>query len=192
MSEKYDAYLLKHINAVNTCLYLLHGQGGFQYTDIPQLRSQYGAYHDESKFSAEEYEAYDEFFYPSDGSEVGSDPERKKKFEQAWLHHQNSNPHHWQYWLLMNDNNEGEFKALEIPMCYLEEMVADWGAFALIKNDADALANWYAANRSKQIIHPKSREIIDALVVVLTERLRSWIIPSEPQPKETAESEETV
>ena len=56
----------------------------------------------------EEYFAYATYFYGKKTSQV------EKNFDYAWLHHQKENPHHWQYWLLHNDD-EG-LVALEIPL----------------------------------------------------------------------------
>lgn len=164
MSKEYDEYLNNHRSAVSECHALLTG-------NILYLRDgnnkPYG--HDASKYSKEEYEAYDEYFYPSDGSKVGEDPKRKKAFDKAWLHHQNCNSHHWQYHVLIND--EEKMKALEMPLKDVYEMVADWGAFAYLKKDGQHLRDWYKINRDRQIIHEKTREIVDALVVVLAAKI---------------------
>lgn len=164
MSNEYDEYLTKHRDAVSECYFLLKGTyivlHGFNGNPVN---------HDASKYSAEEYKAYDEYFYPSDGSEVGKDPKRKEAFDKAWLHHQNSNPHHWQYHVLIND--EEGIKALEMPLDDVYEMVADWGSFAYQQKDGQHLRDWYKDNRAKQIIHEKTRDLVDALVVVLAARI---------------------
>ena len=161
MSEKYDEYLRNHINAVNECYKLLSGK---------ELRNCKGAItHDSSKYSNEEYKAYDEFFYPSDGSKVGEDPKRKEAFQYAWLHHQNTNPHHWQFWVLIND--EEGIKALEMPLDYIYEMVADWGAFAYIQKNGHHLKEWYEKNKDKMILHDLTRSVVNALVTVLEAKL---------------------
>lgn len=161
MSEKYDEYLNNHINAVNECYRLLTGK---ELRDCSDMIT-----HDRSKYSKEEYDAYDEFFYPSDGSKVGADPKRREAFDHAWLHHQNHNPHHWQYWTLINDNDG--IKALRIPLKYVHEMVADWGAFAYLRKSGQHLLDWYRANCSNQIMHDETRSVVDALVVVLASRI---------------------
>ena len=159
MSKEYDEYLRKHITAVDECYRILTGKS------LDDCFKN----HDASKYSKEEYEAYDEYFYPSDGSKVGGDPKRKEAFDKAWLHHQNCNPHHWQYHVLIND--EEKMKALEMSLNDVYEMVADWGAFAYLKKDGQHLRDWYKINRDKQIIHEKTREIVDALVVVLAAKI---------------------
>lgn len=44
-------------------------------------------------------------FYPWKYTEMGV----KEAFDLAWLKHQKRNPHHWQYWLLINDSSSKEF-----------------------------------------------------------------------------------
>lgn len=154
---KYDAYLKSHREAVRDCYKLLTGLDLKIYGDDGKPCG-----HDASKYSEEEYEAYAEYFYPSDGSKVGSDLARKYAFDKAWLHHQKHNPHHWQYYVLIND--EDGIEALIMPLLDVYEMVSDWGAFAYLQKDGDKLRNWYAANRDKQIINKLTRRVVDALV----------------------------
>ena len=74
--------------------------------------------HDASKYSDEEYDAYDKYFYGKEKTEkVESD------FNYAWLHHIHENPHHWQYWVLKHDDEPEE--ALEMPYEYVIEMICD-------------------------------------------------------------------
>lgn len=78
--------------------------------------------HDMSKLSEEEFSPYAEYFY-LDGEDKNSDA-----FDYAWLHHIHNNPHHWQYWVLIND--EDGTKALEMPKEYVIEMILDWWSFS--------------------------------------------------------------
>lgn len=163
MSEKYDEYLKNHINAVNECYKLLTGKnvGDCYYMgDNP---------HDKSKYSPEEYDAYDEYFYPSDGSKVGEDPKRKEAFQYAWLHHQNNNPHHWQFWV--DIDGKDDIKALKMPLDRIYEMVADWGAFAYLQKNGHHLKEWYEKNKDKMILHDETRSIVEALVTVLEAKI---------------------
>ena len=161
MSKKYDEYLKNHINAVNECYKLLTGKELKDYNG--------GITHDKSKYLPEEYDAYDEYFYPSDGSKVGEDPKRKEAFQYAWLHHQNSNPHHWQFWVLINDEDGTE--ALKMPLDYIYEMVSDWGAFAYLQKNGHHLKEWYEKNKDKMILHDETRSIVEALVTVLEAKI---------------------
>jgi hypothetical protein len=88
-------------------------------------------------------------------------------FERAWLHHIHWNKHHWQYWLLIDDPNSGEqMKALEMPEKYVREMVADWfGAGRAIMHSWD-ISDWWEKHRSGIILHPKTLEIVEALLAI--------------------------
>lgn len=74
--------------------------------------------HDESKSSAEEYGPYVDYFYGA------RDSETDERFNRAWLHHIHQNPHHWQHWVLSQD--DGSEECLDMPYWYIVEMVADW------------------------------------------------------------------
>lgn len=165
MSEKYDEYLRAHREAAAKCYELLTG------CPLPLFNGRGKPIgHDASKFSKEEYPAYDEYFYPSDGSEVGEDPVRAEAFDRAWLHHQNHNPHHWQYWCLINDD-DGKLVPLAMPANYVYEMVADWGSFAYRARKGQSLRDWYAANRDKMTLNKKTRRLVEALVVILAVKI---------------------
>ena len=149
MSREYDDYLTKHIQAVKACfgLFPFWKECGYELTE-----------HDISKYSEEEYCAYDDYFYPKKDS-YGLEKER---FQYAWLHHQNANKHHWQYWVLIND--EDGIEALKIPTIYIYEMVSDWGSFAYQKQDGSELIKWYESHKDKMILHEGTRRKVEELV----------------------------
>ena len=68
--------------------------------------------------------------------------EVEDRFDAAWLHHQHNNPHHWQHWLLRED--DGGTKALEMDHLYVVEMVCDHWAFSWVKGDLYEIlcCNW--------------------------------------------------
>ena len=85
-----------------------------------------GLLHDVSKFLPSEFIPYAHYFYgtwcknedwhgdkrnyiPYKWTEKGVE----EAFNIAWLKHQKRNPHHWQYWLLVNDGSSGEFTIQE-------------------------------------------------------------------------------
>ena len=81
-------------------------------------------------------------------------------FDYAWLHHQHLGPHHWQYWILTQDEDEN--KILPMPDKYRKEMLADWigAGKAILGKDANTL-KWYMKNRLKIQFHPDTRKWID-------------------------------
>ena len=154
MSKQYDEYLREHISAVKACWDLLVADSmylkDFELTD-----------HDLTKYTEDEYSAYDDYFYPTT-ADKGSLEIIEKRFKEAWLHHQNTNPHHWQFWVLIND--EDGIEALKMPIMSVYEMVADWGSFAYRKKDGSELIRWYESHKDKMILHETTRMHVEELV----------------------------
>lgn len=161
MSIEYDQYLAEHIGNVNKGLNWMLDNLGLKEEKTALEEAMASFNHDASKYDTEEYDAYDKYFYGGNRSyKVVQD------FNYAWLHHIHKNPHHWQYWVLLEDDPESElpYKALEIPMPYIFEMIADWWSFSWKSGNLFEIFNWYADHRSKQIINPKSREIVEYIL----------------------------
>lgn len=110
--------------------------------------------HDWSKFTPAEWTPYVRNFYTDRGDQDA--------FDAAWLHHQHRNPHHWQHWLLRED--DGPLKLIEMPESLVREMVADWmGAGRAITGKWDT-AGWYAANRDKIKMHSRTKTLVESLL----------------------------
>ena len=78
--------------------------------------------HDKSKFSANEFQGYRQWFYPEKGQN-----KNKVLADLAWNHHQKFNPHHWQYWLMWHPEKT---IALDMDLKYIIEMLCDWTAMS--------------------------------------------------------------
>jgi len=106
-----------------------------------------GVTHDLSKFRPSEFFPYVNHFYgrPCVPYNKKDDYVADVAFDTAWLHHQRRNPHHWQYWLLTND--EDLPCTLEMPMRYRKEMLADWRGAHKAQGGKDLVA-WYTYNQS--------------------------------------------
>lgn len=92
-----------------------------------------GIMHDMNKFMPRSIRAYARYFYLKNGqgkfvrdksgyydaSQTGDDD-----FDLAWLQHQHTNKHHWQYWCMARD--DGTFRCLDMPHVYIREMLCDW------------------------------------------------------------------
>lgn len=133
--------------------------------------------HDASKFSQKEYNAYDNYFYGEKTDDV------KKDFDYAWLNHIHMNPHHWQHWILKEDDSLATdtymtIKCLEIPDNYILEMICDWWSFSWKnyikshnKNDLYEVFNWYDNHRDKIAIHYRSREKVEHILNIIRDIL---------------------
>ena len=140
-----------------------------------------GIVHDLSKLRPDEWGPYAENFYGTKkrgeyfdlcalygcpelapwGTTVGD------LFNLAWLKHQHRNPHHWQYWILREDDG-GTFP-LPMPTPYRLEMLCDWigagracGFVSPPEDPTRATRRWYAKNRHRISLHRDTREWIEA------------------------------
>lgn len=92
--------------------------------------------HDWTKFLPVEWFGYTDRLYGDGGS--------REEWERALLHHYNSNPHHWRYWLRANSN--GNLIKIKMPDKYVREMVADWASAGYCINGEWELREWYQDN----------------------------------------------
>ena len=162
MSYAYDEYLAEHIGNVNKGLHWMLDNLALSQEEKSAIETAMTEFnHDESKYSAEEYNAYDQYFYGGNRSyKVVQD------FNYSWLHHIHQNPHHWQYWVLLEDDPETElpYKTLMIPLPYIFEMIADWWSFSWKSGNLFEIFNWYAEHRDRQYIHQESRKIVERVL----------------------------
>ena len=95
-STQYDIYLSEHIsNVVKGFEWIRENAPELLEGTTPNLEIEIEN-HDASKYSDEEYDAYDNYFYGHYSDDMKSQVEYD--FDVAWNHHQKNNPHHWQYW----------------------------------------------------------------------------------------------
>lgn len=164
MSYQYDEYLKNHRTNV---------QKGFEWIkeNIPDLIDadifNIGDGHDLSKDQHDEYEAYDRYFYGRNKSyQVVQD------FREAWLMHIHRNPHHWQYWVLINDDpNEGEI-CIEMPGSYVVEMICDWWAFSWAKGDLFEIFKWYEERKYYIKLHDRTRMFVESILDMIKHKLK--------------------
>jgi len=126
-----------------------------------------GLVHDWHKFLPGEWFPYVRFFYHPDGT-----PKQRRDetgyykptdtgdaaFDYAWLLHQKRGKHHWQWWVLPED--EGGIKVLPMPDKYRREMLADWRGAGRAQGKPDT-RRWYEANKDKMQLHPETRAWIE-------------------------------
>jgi hypothetical protein len=126
--------------------------------------------HDWSKFLPCEWIPYARFFYgpkpdknePDDCTYWEAVAAHRIPFDHAWLHHQHFNPHHWQHWVLRED--DGDTKFLQMPENFIREMVADWcGAGRAITGKWEVWI-WYEKNSAKMLLSPSVRALVENLI----------------------------
>lgn len=185
MSLNYDKYLETHRNCVHFALnWILVRISIEKLNDIfPKINTQElltnVRAHDQSKNSQEEYEAYDNYFYSEKKTK-----EIEEAFDYAWLHHMHCNPHHWQYWILKEDDggsvsgNSMTVKCLDIPDNYILEMIADWWSFSWTKyiashdkNDLYEVFTWYENHINTIAMHPNAKQKVEDLLALIRDIL---------------------
>lgn len=106
-----------------------------------------------------EYDAYDRYFYSNNRSY-----HVVETFRFAWLRHIHHNPHHWQHWVLINDDpNEGEI-ILDMPYCFIIEMICDWWAFSWAKGDLREIFKWFDDHKDYMKLSDNTRRIVDDIL----------------------------
>lgn len=116
--------------------------------------------HDWSKFTPAEAPYYGRQFFGDKGNPAG--------FAMAWIHHQNLNPHHWEYWIPrtvhMYDGGTKSNEPFEMPEKYIREMVADWmGASRSYEGqwpESQRAWVWFDGHFGDIRLHPNTRELI--------------------------------
>ena len=132
-----------------------------------------GVVHDLSKFSPAEFLYYARNFYgewpDQDSPDVRASflgagvtlrtkQDVKCDFDFAWLHHQNTNKHHPEYWQLRARHRPLE--ELPMPDRYRREMLADWIGAGRAYQNPDT-RGWYFLNRKSIKLHPDTRAWVE-------------------------------
>lgn len=121
--------------------------------------------HDKSKYGDKEFRSYrDRFYKYKDHEELPSDV--SEAFDIAWNHHQNCNPHHWNYWVLVNDVDEPQVRPVDMPLVYIVEMLCDWQSAG--KFYGNSAKDWYEKNGEKMILSENTRKIVEKYISYLS------------------------
>lgn len=158
--NEYDKYLKEHIAFVQKGLTWIcdHVPKIVENVDVESLKQQI-AKHDKSKYSAKEYTAYNNYFY---GKRT---PEVEKAFNYAWLHHIHNNLHHWQHWLLQED--DGDMIPLEMPVNHVIEMLCDHWAFSWKSGNLKEIQSWYDTNKDNIVLNENTRTLYEQYLRIL-------------------------
>lgn len=168
MSYAYDEYLRNHKRNVKKAFdwiqkympYLLESRPAYEYFIVE---------HDDSKYCSDEYVAYDEYFYGDVRTK-----EITENFRKAWLTHIHRNPHHWQYWVLFNEDptlQYPEYEQLQMPNRYVIEMICDWWSFSWGKGDLSLIFGWYEEHKSSMKLHPATELRVTEILKDLLNKL---------------------
>lgn len=136
--------------------------------------------HDWQKFSHWEFKAYAQNFFGDDDLNNRETHEAfqkykvteaapfghfaKERFAYAWLHHENTAPHHWGYWIPRSGKYTGP---LPMPETYVREMVADWMGASRAYTGSWNMAEWLSKNgpRMEGKMHSQTVALIHDVLV---------------------------
>lgn len=165
MSYEYDSYLERHRRNVTKAFRWMQ-------RNLPEVIEECGAEHnivfahDRSKDEPDEYKAYDAYFYGRNQSYAVV-----QEFNRAWLLHIHRNPHHWQHWVLINDDPEEGKILLEMPYEYIIEMICDWWSFSWEKGSLFEIFVWYNEHKDYIELHPDTRKIVEDILYQMKDHL---------------------
>ena len=183
-NDQYEEYLTTHIANVKK---------GYEWLkeNLPEVLSEdnyvdevsyYGelddiiAQHDKSKYTKIpdadnyyelkcEYDAYADYFYGDKTTEV------KESFDRAWLAHIHANPHHWQHWILHNDDPKIGVTVLDMPYVFIVECICDWWSFSWKQGNLTEIFNWYEKNKDGIMFSDKTRKTVESILEKMKEKL---------------------
>lgn len=164
MSVQYDNYLTEHKENVAK---------GFRWLqeNIPEVIEdgfewQICFNHDASKTDLEEYDAYDAYFYGNNRSYSVV-----QNFKKAWLRHIHNNPHHWQHWILINDEPKEGMVVIDMPYIYVVEMICDWWSFSWTKGDLNEIFGWYEDRKDYMKLSANTRRSVEYILGKMKDKL---------------------
>lgn len=166
MSVQYDQYLENHNANVKKAFEwfrknlpeLLMGNYDYEYQIV------YG--HDASKVNPDEYEAYDAYFYGGNRSFSVV-----RNFKIAFLNHIHRNPHHWQHWILIQDDPNEDEIIMEMPYNYMIEMICDWWSFSWAKGNLNEIFTWYDEHKEHIKLGYVTRYNLETILRQMKEKL---------------------
>lgn len=170
MSIEYDLYLEQHKENVAKGFKWIQEYLPELIVDIPGVdyEHQICFAHDDSKTMADEYDAYDAYYYTKKDARSYAVMEAYKK---AWLTHLHRNPHHWQHWILINDEpGEGEI-IMDMPYNYILEMISDWWAFSHSKGELREIFHWYNEHKNYMKLSDKTRAYVNLILTKIRMKL---------------------
>lgn len=150
VAKAYLKYLYAHIG---------HVQDAGRRLLVPEAQLRV---HDQSKFTPEQFFGYATHFFD------GGAPEA---FSYAWMFHQNTERHHWEFYIMRTDHTDGgggaENRIMPMPRCYAAEMVADWQGASLTNTGSAYIGDWLVANMPRIRVHRKTATILREILSLL-------------------------
>lgn len=164
------SYVKQHMPAFDYSLYGINEKIAMDYTaslldhiafvqmagTFLGLPSEHMAKHDLSKWTIDEFPFYARNFFGDKGDIDG--------YTKAWLHHMNTNPHHWGYWIFPDGFSPKGSNVVdgivEMPELYSTEMIADWMGAGMAYQGSWDMSEWLDGNIERIIVHPNTAQYL--------------------------------
>ena len=164
MSMEYDQLLKKHRTNVRKAYFWIKKSLPELLVDLPGVDySWYIDFHDDSKTIPDEYQAVDNYLFGE------WSPEVEQRYIRSKLEHRHRNPHHWQYWILHNDDGTTTILDMEYP--YIIEMICDWWSFSWEQNDLFQIFDWYDKHKKQIKFSRNTRKTVEDILRKLKEKI---------------------
>lgn len=131
-----------------------------------------GLLHDLSKYGFTEFKIGCQYYQ---GTRSPNNAEREDKgYSSAWLHHKGRNKHHYEYWIDYGLDGSKTLTGMKMPVKYVVEMFLDRIAASKVykgeKYKDSAPLEYYMNGKAGDMMHPRTREILEKLLHMLAER----------------------
>lgn len=127
--------------------------------------------HDTSRKGIEEFGAYRRVLFPVKYEDKPESHEsRQRCFKYARNHHQKTNRHHWQYWIMWTPK---ESIALDMPTTDIIHMLCDWTAVSLQSNNVPS--EWYKKEKSNMLLHQDTIKYIEERLSIFDKAYKTLI-----------------
>lgn len=117
--------------------------------------------HDIGKFHPKEFIPYAYAFY--DGNGKSRYKPDTSYFDLAWLRHQKTNKHHWQYWVTLDENTAPY--GLPIPARFVKEAAADLIAFGKLVPQALPPLDYITKNEDRIVMDRFARRRLTNILI---------------------------
>lgn len=164
MSKEYDKMLETHSAAIRKAFYWIRKSLPELLIDIPGVDYELNILlHDDTKTVPSEYKAFDEYYCGKHTKNT------MQNYRMAYLEHVHRNQHHWQYWILIND--DGTKVNMDMPYEYIIEMICNWWARSWEEGDPYLIFTWYEENKSKIKLSKRTKDTVEEILDKLEAKL---------------------
>ena len=162
--QKYRKYVETHIDNVKQSFDWISSNCPEVFADCDmEYLSREIDEHDLSKYSEEEFYPYARYFYLDKNN-----PVYKKEFDKAWNHHQKTNKHHWEYWVMREDEKT---IPLDMPVEEIAHEICDWMSFGFKNGNLLDIGSYYQMNKDRMLMSPKTRKSLEERLQLLVYKI---------------------